>query len=221
MYRIYIDALPKVSRNVFSILKNIPLWDDFYLAGGSGLALQIRHRLSMDFDLFSNSNKLDESERKNLQKTLLNYGSTTIKTSKYETLEVVFNGVIISFFHYDYPLIKRLREFNSINIASITDIGLMKLAAIIGRGSKKDFFDIYFILKEHIGFEKLLLLSKKKFVEVPSFDIQAMRALVYFDDAESERTPEMIIKVSWNEVKDFLREEVKLLNEQWIMQKKS
>lgn len=209
MSKISIDVLHRRSKDVLETLTDLPLWMDFYLAGGSGLALQIRHRLSMDLDLFSYTNKLGDQERRRLHETLAKSGKTTTRVSREETLEVAFNEVVISFFHYDYPLVEPLKEVNSIKIASIADIGLMKLAAIIGRGSKKDFVDSYFILKEHIGLEKLLLLSKKKFKDVPSFDVQAIRALVYFKDAEAERMPKMIREVKWTEIKRFLLNEVK------------
>lgn len=216
MREIYPDALPKISGKVLGKLEELPIWKNFYLAGGSGLALQINHRLSVDFDLFSQSNRLTYIEREKLRKMFSGLGDTTIRTSRDWTFEVILDGVLISFFYYDYPLVEPLRRFNSIRIASLSDIALMKLAATVGRGSKKDFVDIYFILKEHIGLEKLLLLSKKKFIEVPSFNIQAMQALVYFEDAEQEKTPKMIREVNWNEVKDFLRKEVKTLSKEWI-----
>jgi len=217
MKGIYPDALPKIYGKVLGKLEELPIWENFYLAGGGGLALQINHRISLDFDLFSQSNRLTHIEREKLRKMFNGLGDTTIRTSKDWTFEVILDGVLISFFYYDYPLVEPLRRFNSIRIASLSDIALMKLAATVGRGSKKDFVDIYFILKEHIELEKLLLLSKKKFIEVPSFNIQAMQALVYFEDAEQEKMPKMIREVNWNEVKDFLRKEVKTLSKECIM----
>lgn len=217
---IYLNSLPEVSTKVILKLAKLPIWNDFYLAGGGGLALQINHRISVDFDLFSYTNRLTDIERERLKKIFSDSESITIRTSKDWTLEVVLNGVLISFFYYDYPLVEPLLKFNSIKIASLSDIGLMKLASIVGRGSKKDFIDIYFILKEHTSLEQLLILSKEKFKEVPSFDIQALQALVYFEDAELERTPKMIREVNWGEVKDFIRKQVRTLSNKWITKQK-
>ncbi len=217
---LYLNSLPEVSTKVILKLAKLPIWNDFYLAGDSGLALQINHRISVDFDLFSYNNRLTDIEREKLKKIFSGSESITIRTSKDWTLEVVLNGVLISFFYYDYPLVEPLLKFNSIKIASLSDIGLMKLASIVGRGSKKDFIDIYFILKEHTSLEQLLILSKEKFKEVPSFDIQALQALVYFEDAELERTPKMIREVNWGEVKDFIRKQVRTLSNKWITKQK-
>lgn len=213
---IHLNSLPEISAKVILKLAKLPIWNDFYLAGGSGLALQINHRISVDFDLFSYNNRLGDIEREKLRKIIGESGNITIRTAKDWTLEVILDGVLISFFYYDYPLVEPLISFNSMKIASIADIGLMKLASIVGRGSKKDFIDIYFILKEHTSLEQLLVLSKEKFKEVPSFDIQALQALVYFEDAELERMPKMIREVNWNEVKDFIRKQVRTLSKKWI-----
>jgi len=212
MPAIYPEALPKKLQAVLEILKNLPIWEDFYLAGGSGLALQINHRISVDFDLFSATNKLGPTERGQIRNMLINSGNTIIRASKDETLEIIFNGVRLSFFHYDYPLIALLVRFNSIKIASIADIGSMKLASIVGRGSKRDFVDIYFIIREHIPLSKLVFMGEKKFHQIQGFSVQALHALVYFEDAEPERMPKLLKKISWEEIKSFLKEEVKKLS---------
>lgn len=206
---IHPEALPKKLQAVLEVLKSLPIWEDFYLAGGSGLTLQIKHRISVDFDLFAATNKLGPTERGQIQNMLINSGNTIISVSKDETLEIIFNGVRLSFFHYDYPLIASFVKFNSIRIASIVDIGAMKLASIVGRGSKRDFVDIYFIVREYIPLSKLLSMAEKKFHQIQGFSVQALHALVYFEDAEPERMPKLLKEISWKEIKSFLKEEVK------------
>jgi len=212
MPAIYPEALPKKLQAVLEILKNLPIWEDFYLAGGSGLALQINHRISVDFDLFSATNKLGPTERGQIRNMFINSGNTIIRASKDETLEIIFNGVRLSFFHYDYPLIALLVRFNSIKIASIADIGPMKFASIVGRGSKRDFVDIFFIVREYIPLSELISMAEKKFHQIQGFSVQALHALVYFEDAEPERMPKLLKKISWEEIKSFLKEEVKKLS---------
>jgi len=209
---IHPEALPKKLQAVLEILRDLPIWKDFYLAGGSGLALQIKHRISVDFDLFSATNKLGPTEREQTQNIFIKSGNTIISVSKDETLEIIFNGVRLSFFHYDYPLIASLVRFNSIKIASIADIGAMKLASIVGRGSKRDFVDIFFIIREYIPLSKLLSMTENKFRQIQSFSVQALHALVYFEDAEPERIPKLLKEISWKEIKSFLKEEVKKLS---------
>ena len=103
---------------------------------------------------------------------------------------------------------KPLEKFGKVKIASLEDIALMKIAAIIGRGSKKDFIDTYFILKNGIGLSKLLKLSHKKFSHVRDVSIQALQALVYFDDAEAEPMPKMSLPIKWETVKSFFIKEI-------------
>lgn len=212
MGKIYLNALPAKNRKILEILEGIPLWSDFYLAGGSGLALQMAHRISIDFDFFSKKISLSNQERKELIKSLKRYGKVMIVTNKEGTLRVLFNSVGLAFFYYPYPLVKPPIKYERLRIASIMDIGLMKLAAIVGRGSKKDFFDIYFILKDYTPLAGLLELSNKKFSDVRDFTVQALRALTYFTDAEPEPTPRMLKRIDWSEVKRFLTNEVRIVS---------
>ncbi|MEA2082170.1 MAG: hypothetical protein U9O97_05480 [Elusimicrobiota bacterium] len=83
----------------------------------------------------------------------------------------------------------------------------MKLAAAISRGDKKDCIDLYFILQK-ITLEKIFRLSEKKFPDTKNFKIQALKSLTYFENAEPEKMPVMIEKVSWKSVKAFLEKKV-------------
>lgn len=213
MEKINLNVLPTKSRKILGILEGIPLWSDFYLAGGSGLALQMVHRISVDFDFFSKKNSLSNQEREELIKLLKRYGKVVIVTNREGTLRVLFNGVGLAFFYYPYLLVKPLIKYENLRIASIMDIGLMKLAAIVSRGSKKDFFDIYFILKDCIPLAELLEFSNKKFPEVRDFSMQALRALTYFTDAEPEPTPKMLKIIDWSEVKRFLIKEIRIVSQ--------
>lgn len=206
---IYTDSLTPKSQKVFDILKELTLWKDFYLAGGTGLALQINHRSSVDFDFFSPNNELSREKRDSLCEMLKCKGDTVIIKAIDRTLEVMFKDVKMSFFSYNYPLVDSPVKSGRIRVSSITDIGLMKLASIIGRGSKKDFVDIYFIIRQYIKLEKMLEVSGKKFSEIRGFNNQALRALVYFEDAEQEEMPELLEKNNWKEIKAFITGEVK------------
>jgi hypothetical protein len=202
------EFLPPKSQKVFNILAKLPIWDDFYIGGGAGLILRFGHRVSADFDLFSPTNRLSSPERRIIHQLLKKAGKTIVESTREGSFRVTFEGVTIGFFHYDYPLMAPLEKFGKVRIASLEDIALMKIAAIIGRGSKKDFIDSYFILKNGVGLSKLLKLSRKKFSHVREVAIQALQALVYFDDAESEPMPRMSLPIKWEIVKSFLIEEI-------------
>jgi len=231
------EFLPAKSQKVFESLSQMPIWDDFYIGGGSGLILRFGHRISADFDLFSPTNRLSSSERRIIHQLLKKAGKTIVESTREGSFRVTFEDVTIGFFHYDYPLMAPLEKFGKarpapiakkvqekrissrliskslndrcwVKIASLEDIALMKIAAIIGRGSKKDFIDTYFILKNGVGLPKLLKLSRKKFSHVRDVAIQALQALVYFNDAESEPMPRMSLPIKWETVKSFFIKEI-------------
>jgi hypothetical protein len=157
------EFLPDKSQKVFKVLSQMPIWDDFYIGGGAGLILRFGHRISADFDLFSPTNRLSSPERRIIHQLLKKAGKTIVESTREGSFRVTFEGVTLGFFHYDYPLVAPLEKFGKIRIASLEDIALMKIAAIIGRGSKKDFTDVYFILKNGINLPELLRLSRKNF----------------------------------------------------------
>lgn len=113
---------------------------------------------------------------------------------------------VTSFFYYPYRVLYEFNRIDSLNVANLLDILPMKVNAVINRGSKKDFIDIYFIMKHlNLSSEDVLKICKNKFGSMN--EIIFCKSLVYFEDADREITPKMIKKVNWEEVKDFLKKE--------------
>jgi len=124
------------------------------------------------------------------------------------------DNVGVSLFTYNYPALKSILESEYLNIASLEDIAAMKLIAIIQRGVKRDFIDLYF-LSRLLGLEQIMDLTKKKY---PGFNrYLASQALVYFADAEApqKRETRMIESVEWKDIKKYLEAEVMRLKKQW------
>lgn len=191
----------------------LPLFESFkghfYLAGGTALALQIGHRDSVDFDFFSeksfNTKELFERLRKVFKgHTLLNIQEET------NTLTVLIDDAIkVSFFTHDYLLIKNTLRDENLALASVEDIGCMKLSAITSRATNKDYIDLYFILKR-IPLPDLLEKVHQKYPQLEKNLI--LKSLVYFDDI----TLEKILfrnnnEVPFEKIKETIREEVKNL----------
>jgi hypothetical protein len=109
-----------------------------------------------------------------------------------------------------------MAALTSIHRASIEDIGLMKLDAIVGRGSRKDFYDLYCILKI-ITLEVLLNLSKMKFQYFRDFPLLALEHLALFDNGDRDIQPNLLIDVPWPEIKQFFVHEVKQLGKKWLI----
>ncbi|TSC53277.1 MAG: hypothetical protein LiPW39_362 [Parcubacteria group bacterium LiPW_39] len=177
----------------------------FYMAGGTALALQIGHRTSLDFDFYTNksfdSAKLYQELRKR-------FGKVIFLQKAEDTLIVKLDEVAVSFFYYPYPIVFLSAEIEGVPIASKQDIAAMKIIAISDRGTKRDFIDVYFLLKE-FSLEEIFEFVKKKY---PEFNIYVgLRGLTYFADAEKKQQRKLYLfkSVSWAEIKKFLIKEVR------------
>lgn len=175
----------------------------FYLAGGTGLALQFGHRDSIDFDFFSEA----DFDTHALIHTLENlFHNHTLSITQHDTNTVsclVDEAIQLSFLRYSYPLIRPVVQSEFFPLASIEDIGCMKLSAITGRSVEKDYVDLYFILKQ-ISLEDLLALSA---IKHPTLDAGLiLKSLVYFDDVQREP---ILFKeghdVQFEEIQNFLK----------------
>lgn len=156
-----------------------------YLAGGTGLALLLGHRESIDFDWFTPV----EFQPAEIEERLESIGSYMVMKSKVGTLYVLLNEVRVTWLHYPNPLLKpfiRTPLLPGLVIASLTDIGVMKWIAISQRGARKDFVDLYFILKEGLTLTTLMNLLPTKFPKREINYYHLVRRLGYFEDAERQ-----------------------------------
>jgi len=180
---------------------------NFYLAGGTGLALRLGHRISLDLDLFSVDCLLNHSDRTALKKTLEISGKVEILDEKDGTCHLRLGNTAVSLFHYPYELLKPPSKWAGLKIASVEDISAMKLSAVVSRGSKKDFIDLFFMCRLHKATD-LFKWAELKFPNHPNFAVQAAKALVYFEDAEKEPMPRMLKPAAWTEIKEFFEKEI-------------
>jgi Nucleotidyl transferase AbiEii toxin, Type IV TA system len=190
-------------------LMSMPLLKQFNLVGGTSLSLQIGHRISIDLDLFSNID-FDNSTIINAIEPL---GELTVLVDNPPFLQMRLDDVKLDFLKYPYPFIQNYLEIEGIRLVSIENIATMKLTAIARRGAKKDFFDLYFLL-ERYSLAQLLELLGQTLPNIDPFHI--VKSLTYFEDAEKELNPEMLIKVSWQTVKKTIEKKV----ESYLKQRK-
>jgi hypothetical protein len=178
----------------------------FYLGGGTAVALHLGHRLSRDLDFFSPQDFLPEA----ILARLPSEESPQILGSSRGTLHLLVGGIRLGFLHYPYALLEPLVSWRGTSIASLLDLGLMKLSAVAGRGTKRDFYDLYFICQE-IPLPTLVSRLEDKFG--PGINrYQVLKSLTFFADAEDDPEPVLLKKTEWNQVKEFFaRETPKLL----------
>lgn len=196
-------ALAAQTRRAFEALAALPLPADFYLAGGTALAMQIGHRVSYDLDFFSAVNPLGDVERAVLVGQLQHLPSVVIKRESAEQLYTTIMGVEASFIFQHHPLLRPTIEVNGLRLAQPIDIGLMKLSAIKDRGTRRDFVDLY-CLKDSAPFETLFQLLPQKYFDRPDFTVHLAYALQYFKDAEADtRELRTLKRISWTAVKKY------------------
>ena len=202
------EILDNKRRNILPLLKEFK--EDFYMAGGTALALQIGHRDSIDFDFFYQGDFDTTVLFTRIKKVFSDFRILKIQEDKNTLTVLIDDNIKISFFSYDYNLLKDKIEEENFYLASKEDIACMKLSAILGRASNKDYVDLYFILQE-IDLSCLLDLANKKFSDI---DINLiLKSLVYFDDMEEEK---MLYKnnfqIDFEDIKKFLIERVSGIN---------
>jgi hypothetical protein len=201
---LHFDILPAEQRALFDGLAEVSWLAPFYLAGGTALALHLGHRQSIDFDFFTQ----EAFRTRSLIEYLRPFGDFELLSEAENTLYGIINDVRISFFRYNYPLIKELQYYGQLAILDMLDIALMKLEAISGRGSKKDFVDLYFLLR-HFTFRTLFEQYEVKYGIGVSNHYHLLKSLVYFEDAEAQPMPLMHDAVEWDAVKERIVQKVK------------
>ena len=175
---------------------------DFNLVGGTALALYEGHRLSVDIDLFGRS----EISPDLFTEILKDKGETIILSQSSKILIYVINNIKVDFVDYNFQLLEPVNVIDGIRLVSKKDIAAMKLNAIAGRGSKKDFMDVYQLLND-FSLSEMLTFYSQKYPNGSEFMV--LKSLLYFDDAEIEPDPIMLIPITWSQVKERILHEVK------------
>jgi len=195
----YTKTLPGNTESVLKKLSGSKIIDDFYLTGGTALSLQIGHRESQDLDFFSKESFQPEKIQIELKK-LSSLESIELSSG---TLNCFLDNVKLQFLYYPYILLEKEIEWENVHISSKIDIACTKLITISARGSKKDFIDLYYLLKEFTLsdlFEKLA----QKYPNVNYNETHILKSLVYFADADEQPTPRMQKEIDWQQIKEVI-----------------
>lgn len=205
-------ALAPESRELLGGLAGRPWAQEFYLAGSAALALYLGHRPVRGLDLMSATNRLTSPERRDLLADLLDLDpGTTVETARDGYLYARSGaGVGLGLFHYPYPMIDPLEDLAGLPVASPADLGLMKVAAIISRGTRRDFADLR-LLCRRLPLADLLARSPEKFPHVRDFPLQALKGLADLDQAPPEPLPELAGGLGWEEIVEWVQTEVREL----------
>jgi hypothetical protein len=203
----FVQALPKGTRRNLALLAKAGLTAPFYLAGGTAAALHLSHRISVDLDFFG-PEPFDSAQ---LAAQLSDLGKFRLERLAEDTLLGELRGIRISFFRYRYPLIAEPVSVLGITVASLEDIAAMKLDAISRRGTRRDFIDLYFIAQSGLALPEALQWYQRKYAGLNLNLVHLVKSLAYFADAEADPMPQMLVDLSWDEVKRFFEREARSL----------
>ena len=184
------------------------LADGWVLAGGTGLALQFGHRLSRDLDFFGNR----DFDGVRLADSLARVAAVTVLGRSAGTLHVRLAGSRLSFLELQRPLLFPGTPYRGIIVADPRDIAAMKVLAIAGRGSRKDFVDLHFFIRSGGSLESVFRWIHRRFKGIDFNEYHLLRSLVFFEDAESEPMPRMLRRAAWADIKRTMGAEVKRLS---------
>ena len=211
------ESLPPKSTALLADLASLEWATETYLAGSAALALYLGHRPVRDLDLMSPVLRLRAVDRRDILQDLLSVDQACrVETARDGFLYVRMNGeVALRLFYYPYPQVDSETEHQGLAVASPLDLGLMKLGAIISRGTRRDFIDLYLLCQE-LPLTELLEASADKFRHVRDFPIQALKGLSDLSQTEGEPMPTLPVSIDWADVVAWTRGQVETLGRQRV-----
>lgn len=211
------ETVTPFMRQLLGYIGAQPFSRRFYLAGGTALALRLGHRRSIDLDFFSLQDDVLTATRHEILRALEPFSARAVEDVDGNLL-LELPELHIAFLSYGYDLLEPLDQIEGVDVASITDVALMKLDAIIGRGSRKDFYDLYWIA-QHVPIASLLDLSRSKYPYARDFQLMAVESLVLFENADRDVQPDLLIDVPWSDVREFFLSYARDLGASWLGQR--
>lgn len=195
-------VLPEYSHNAFYKIGHSDSFSDFYLAGGTSLALQIGHRESIDLDFFTKV-----PFRSNLINSLPNQEYTAISLHD-NYIELIQDETKISFMYWAFEPTQPLVVIDDIFLANPIDIGLFKLLAIQGRHTRKDIVDLFFIDREIIEIKSLVALFNEKYPKEKVNLIDSAKEIFNIDAINMSPMPKVYEDIEFDEVYEIVKSKV-------------
>jgi len=202
----YPETINKRTKSVLAKIAKLDFVQNFYLAGGTALAIQLGHRESIDLDFFSR----EKFSAQKLKYELSKIGKLAVDYEDEDTLNGTLDDVKVSFFYYGYAQSFDLVKYENIFLADERDIAAMKIDTISARGSKKDFVDIYFLMQRH-SLSQLIGFFEEKYKNIRYNKLHILKSLIYFADANDNPDPLMLVDFDWEKIKTFLEPEVRMI----------
>ncbi len=200
-------TLDPVCLSFICTISHKPLLHDMRLVGGTSLALQYGHRRSVDLDFFGHTTE-DVDELTNM---LSSCAKDVVRGNCTKSIKAYFlNNIKVDIVNYQYRWIDEPVICDGLRLASPKDIAAMKVNAVMGRGTKKDFVDMYFLLR-HYTFDEIMQFYLQKYPDGSEY--RALLSMTYFADADPQPMPHMFQQVEWNTIKEEVKHQVERYNQ--------
>ncbi|HEY4480381.1 MAG TPA: nucleotidyl transferase AbiEii/AbiGii toxin family protein [Candidatus Paceibacterota bacterium] len=204
------EILPKSTHKALDFLST-QKWleeSDWYLAGGTALALQVGHRSSVDLDFFIPT--LDFST--DILITHFKDVEWELDFTREATVYGKLLGAKVSFIGYPFFLPKeKFLPYGSVKVLQTKDVAVMKIIALSQRGKKRDFVDLYWYVRNIESLEQVILKINDQYPQTNHNLHHILKSLTYFPDADEDPMPNINFSVTWQEVKDYFLKEVPIL----------
>lgn len=200
----YLEVLTDKGKELLPFFRQL---SGYYLVGGTALALQIGHRVSIDFDFFSNK-PLEDTLFVKVEKIFAGK-KLEISVNNADELTVFIDGIKVSIIYYPFGLLLPLLDFENMSMASAKEIGAMKAYTVGRRGNFKDYVDLYYILSEGVDtIEGIISSAERKYKDV--FNTRLfLEQLVYFKDLQGMELKFLKKQVTLKDLDIFFQNEVK------------
>jgi predicted nucleotidyltransferase component of viral defense system len=202
---LYTETVESGTLSLLIELMELPALHSFSLVGGTALSLRYGHRSSIDLDLFYHE-RFDQSE---IVRVLEEHFKQRFVYKQQHTQFGIFcfiDDIKVDIVHFPHLPISAIEVEDGIRFYSSADIAAMKIQAILGRGKKKDFWDLFELL-QHYSLQQIMDWHKQKY---PSqmLAISIPHAITYFVEADESETPVSFKKQTWESVKTGIRKTV-------------
>lgn len=198
---LHFETVEPATLELLKSIQAIPELSQTRLVGGTSLALQLGHRKSVDLDFFGHV----PFDGNALVAMLTPLGEVTVLKDSKNIHIFLINGIKVDFVNFEFAWRQEALITEGVRLAQLEDIAAMKITAVVGRGTKKDFVDVANLLRIY-SLSQILSFYENKYPNASAF--MAIKSLLYFEDAEHDAMPVMFIQQTWDEVKAIVTEAV-------------
>ena len=193
--------LPRTKDILLELIKTCDFLYKYVLVGGSALTLHLCHRQSEDLDFFTFEDNFDKKE---IIEYIKRFKTKEIINQTDEQMDLLLNGVKVTFFNAKWKFLRPTHS-DTFNLATIESIAIMKVNALFLRAKYRDYYDLYFLVKERLSLTKIFKLSEAIVAGI-TFKLFAV-ALIYIDDIEDDNIDYLkpVENIDKKEIRNFFQ----------------